>query len=71
MNNQIFVKIDEYNEVLNLLKIVNEKIVKAEETIKKIHQLKQDEEKELGTWEENLQNMKNGLNEMENEFFEK
>ncbi len=71
MNNQIFVKIDEYDEVLNLMKLVNDKIAKSEDMINKIKKLKKDEEKELESWEDNLKKMKSSLDNIEAEFFEK
>ncbi|NQU98124.1 hypothetical protein HQ533_01540 [Candidatus Woesearchaeota archaeon] len=65
MDNQIFVKIEEYNEVLDIVKAVKEKIAKAQETITKISELKSEEDKELETWNKNLEAATNNVAEME------
>ncbi|MBC8495457.1 hypothetical protein H8D36_04850 [archaeon] len=65
MDNQIFVKIDEYNEVLNIVKIVKEKIVRAKETIGKISELKAEEDKEIESWTKNLEGVTANVAEIE------
>jgi len=54
MDNQIFVKIEDYNEVLNIVKIVKDKIAKAKETIVNINELKAMEDEEIKQWSANL-----------------
>jgi|TARA_B100000315_G_C14570499_1_gene585217 predicted nucleic acid-binding Zn-ribbon protein len=65
MNNQIFVKINEYNEVLKIMQIVKEKIAKTEETIKKLSDLKEEEINELSDWSKKIETVKNNVEEME------
>ncbi|MBU0666137.1 MAG: hypothetical protein ABIC91_05080 [Nanoarchaeota archaeon] len=55
--NQIFVKIDEYKEILNIVGIVKNKITKAKETIDKINELKKQENEEIETWGSNLESV--------------
>ena len=40
----VFVKVDEYDQVLSLLKTVRNKLDEARETLSKIHDLKNDED---------------------------
>lgn len=65
MDNQIFVKIEEYNEVLEMVKLVKEKIQKAQTTIEDISALKVEEEQELDKWNKNLETVTNNVEEIE------
>lgn len=65
MDNQIFVKIEEYNEVLEMVKLVKEKIQKAQTTIEEISALKTEEEQELDKWNKNLETVTNNVEEIE------
>ncbi|MBU0471237.1 MAG: hypothetical protein KKF89_02485 [Nanoarchaeota archaeon] len=65
MDNQIFVKIEEYNEVLDIVKVIKEKIVRAQETISKISELKAEEDKELEIWSKNLETTTSNVAEIE------
>ena len=51
----VFVKVDEYDDVLNLLKVVRRKIDDAKETLSKIHDLKNEEDHHLEMWASTLQ----------------
>lgn len=65
MDNQIFVKIEEYNEVLEMVKLVKEKIQKAQTTIEEISALKTEEEQELDKWNKSLETVTNNVEEIE------
>lgn len=65
MDNQIFVKIEDYNEVLNVVKVVKEKISKAQETINTISELKAEEDKELEQWSNNLKSVTMKVDDIE------
>ena len=43
----VFVKIDEYNDVLELVKVIRKKLDEAKETLLKIHDLKNEEDHQL------------------------
>jgi len=65
VDNQIFVKIDEYNEVLNTVRIVKERITKAQKTIENINELKIEEDKEIDNWNKNLDLVTKSVAEIE------
>ncbi len=67
MDNQIFVKIEEYNKVLDIVKVVKEKIAKADEVIGKISNLKAEEDRQLEQWNKNLANVKEKVGDIEKE----
>jgi len=50
----VFVKIDEYDEVLNLVKVIRKKIDEAKETLLKINDLKNEEDHQLEMWQNTL-----------------
>lgn len=50
----VFVKVDEYDDVLNLVKLIRKKIDEAKETLMKINELKNEEDHQLEMWQNNL-----------------
>ncbi len=50
----VFVKIDEYKDVLEVLGMMNKKLEKAKEIIEKINELKAEEDAELEMWQKEL-----------------
>lgn len=50
----VFVKVDEYNTVLNLMKIIRKKLDEAKETLMKINDLKNEEDHQIELWQNTL-----------------
>ena len=50
----VFIKVDEYNDVLNLVKNIRKKLDEAKETLLKINDLKNEEDHQLETWQNSL-----------------
>jgi len=50
----VFVKIDEYKSVLDILDVIKGKINGAQQTLAEIKQLKEEEDRELMSWSANL-----------------
>ena len=46
----VFVKVEEYKDVLDILDLVKNKIGDAKETLREINDLKNQEDTELATW---------------------
>lgn len=68
----VFVKIDEYDEVVSLMETIKNKIDAAKTTLDKINQLKQEEDSQLQSWqsalleiESRLKSIDQSLNEPE------
>lgn len=55
--NTVFVKVDDYEKILFKLKHLNEHLEKAGEQLDRIKSLKGDEDKELGDWENEMDQM--------------
>jgi uncharacterized NAD(P)/FAD-binding protein YdhS len=50
----VFIKVDQYNEVLNLVRIVRKKLDESKETLARIHELKNEEDHQLEMWQNTL-----------------
>ena len=54
-NAQVFIKIDEYNKILETITLVKEKLDEARDILKRISELKIEEYNQLGNWDSNLE----------------
>ncbi len=50
----VFIKVDEYDEVLNLVRLVRRKLEDSKHTLLKIHDLKNEEDHQLEVWQNTL-----------------
>ena len=50
----VFVKVEEYDSVLNLIKTIRKKLDETKETITKINDLKNEEDHQLEMWQNAL-----------------
>ncbi len=50
----VFIKVDDYEAVLSLVKMVRKKLDEAKETILKVNDLKNEEDHQLETWQNSL-----------------
>lgn len=68
----VFVKIDDYNSVLDLMRAIQRKMDEAKETLTKINELKNEEDHQIEMWqnalmeiEKKIEFMNHSLNEPE------
>jgi hypothetical protein len=54
----MYVKVDQYQELLSTLAAIDAKLQGVEKTIERITLLKAEEDKQLGLWNENLTDIK-------------
>ncbi|HIG93245.1 TPA: hypothetical protein HA242_00205 [Candidatus Woesearchaeota archaeon] len=50
----IFVRVDEYDDVLNLVRIIRKKLDEAKETLLKVNELKNEEDHQIEMWQSTL-----------------
>jgi len=50
----VFVKIEEYKEILSIMNVINKKLEDVRETLAKIKKLKHEEDEQLIGWSANL-----------------
>ena len=67
----VFIRIDKFEESLNIFKQTKEKISEMEKLLGEIKQLKEKEEKELSDWEAEIQTIKNQTEKVEKDIFSK
>jgi hypothetical protein len=66
----VFVKIDEYNDILDIIALINEKVKEARIILGKINDLKNQEDNELGTWKNSLDDVERKLKYIDQTLFE-
>ena len=66
----VFVKIDEYNDILDIIALINEKVREARMILGKIDDLKNQEDIELDTWKSSLDDVERKLKYIDQTLFE-
>jgi hypothetical protein len=69
-NIPIYVKVDKYKELLEVLKVINGKLANVDKTIGKINDLKAQEDAQLTGWNENLTDIKARLEKINQAFYD-
>ena len=54
-NAQVFIKIEEYNKILDTVRLVKDKLNEARDILKRISELKIEEYNQLGKWDSSLE----------------
>lgn len=67
----VFVKIDEYKEVLDILEVIKGKIDVAQKTLQEVKKLKDEEDRELSSWSTNLDDITTKVDAIDKTIFGK
>ncbi len=67
---QVFVKIDEYKDVLRTVGLIKSKLNEAKSTLAKVKELKIQEDSELSGWESKLSDIEGKIEGIDNILFE-
>lgn len=67
---QVFVKIDEYKDVLNTVGLIKDKLNEAKGTLGKIKELKHQEDSELERWDSKLSEIEGRIEGIDKILFE-
>jgi hypothetical protein len=67
----IFVRIDKFEESRRIFEKTKEQISEIERALNKIKAIKQEEDKELSSWEQEILNIKNKISQVEKDIFSK
>ncbi len=65
----IFVKIDEYQDILEIVKLIKGKVEEANGLLNEIHALKNQEEEELEIWKTKLGDVEEKIRYIDNTMF--
>lgn len=69
-NTPIFVKIEEYKDVIDIIKVLKQKIRETKETINQINKLKNEEDAEIELWTKNLEDATSNIDYIDSLLFE-
>jgi len=69
-NTPIFIKIDSYKEVLDIIDVVKAKLDKSKSILKQINQIKAEEDEELLEWQTTLDNISDKVYFIDKTLFE-
>ncbi len=61
----VFVKVEEYKDVLDVMELIKNKIVQAKDVLGKINELKNEEDSELEVWKTNLEEIENKIDSID------
>lgn len=53
----VFIKLEEYNDILAIVSVIKKKISEAKETLLKLEQLREEEDHEVVLWQSNLKDV--------------
>lgn len=66
----VFIKIDEYKDVLDIIHLTKSKIKEARQIIQKINELKNAEDAEISAWHESLDEIDKSVMSIDKALFE-
>ena len=66
----VFVRIDEYKDVLEIMGLIKDKLNEARDTLGKINELKNEEDSELEIWNTTLEDIEKKIEQIDKELFE-
>lgn len=69
-NTPVFVKINNYKEVLDIIDVMKKKVKETKQQLVKVKELKAQEDAELQEWEKNVNEISKRLAFISNAFFE-
>ncbi len=69
-NAQVYVKIDDYKGVLDILEHIKEKLSSARATLDKLKEIRREEDSEFEQWESSLNEIGKRIDSIDNELME-
>jgi predicted nuclease with TOPRIM domain len=66
----VFVKIDEYKDILDILEMIKGKLEEAKNTLADINEMKNDEDAELEMWSSTLNEIEKNIENIDRTLFE-
>ena len=66
----VFVKIDDYKDVVDILDLIRDRISEAKKTLAELHDAKAEEDAEMQMWHATLRDIERKINDMDKVLFE-
>jgi hypothetical protein len=69
-NMPVYVKIDEYKDILDIMELIKGKVEQAKKTLGKINELKNSEDTQLEMWKDNLEDVQRKIDMIDSVLFQ-
>ena len=69
-NMPVFIKIDEYKDILEVMSLIKGKLDQAKKTLGRINELKNNEDAQIEAWKENVEDVERKIEMIDNVLFE-
>lgn len=69
-NIPVFVKIEEYKDVLDTVNLIKSKMMEARNILSEIESIKQEEDAEVQQWTENIEELEGKISQIDKALFE-
>lgn len=66
----VFIKIEDYKDVIDIMELTKNKVLEANEVLEKIRRLKAEEDAELELWNSNLEDIERKISYIDRTLFE-
>ncbi|MFW6230414.1 MAG: hypothetical protein ACOC32_00120 [Nanoarchaeota archaeon] len=66
----VFIKVDDYKDVIDVMELIKNKIMEANGVLEKIRRLKAEEDAELELWNSNLEDIERKISYIDRTLFE-
>jgi hypothetical protein len=66
----VFVKIDEYKDILDIVNVMKTKIAEAKHVLRRINELRTDEDNELEMWNNNITDVERKVEQVDKTLFD-
>lgn len=66
----VFVKIDEYRDILDVVNVIKTKIAEAKHVLKRVNELKADEDNEVELWMSNMSDVEKRMEMIDRTLFD-
>ena len=66
----VFVKIDEYKKILDMVDVLKDKVDKSRDLLRQVNDLKAEEEEEIHVWTKNLDEINRKIDSISKTLFE-
>ena len=70
MKKPVFVKIDDYQEILNIVDVIKANLLKTKTTINSINELKKKEDEIISRWNNNIDTISRKIEDISRTLFE-
>nr|MCK4929568.1 hypothetical protein [Nanoarchaeota archaeon] len=68
-SNPVFIKLDQYKEILDIVEVINKKVINVKQNLSELEELKNKEEEEIMNWEKNMDEITHKMESLHEELY--